>query len=395
MFKPSDAQAAFLEEMIRRGCAYFWERAEPNTGQVLDRARADGSPEVRRMASIAATGFGLSALCIADHHGYYPHADIVERVRRTLRFHWTTLPQHEGFFYHFSDMTTGVTSRGAELSSIDTAILLCGVLTCRTYFDDDEIHDLATRIYERVNWPWMLNGGTTLSMGWFPNKGFLSARWNMFAEEMMLYLLAIGSPTHPLPPSAWESFRREQTTYEGITYLSTNAPLFIHQYSQAWFDLRSKADRHANYFDNSRKATEAHRLFCMSLGGNYSPDYWGITSSDAIGGYTGWGGPPKQGPIDGSVVPSAAAGSLPFLPEACLQTLMTQRNRFGEKAWQRYGFIDAFNPAKPWFDPDVLGIDLGVSVLMAENLRSGFVWQYFMKNAEMTGALHRVGFHRA
>jgi hypothetical protein len=393
-FHAVKADEAFLAEMIRLGCDFFWEHGHPQTGQVLDRARADGKTETRRMASIAATGFGLSALCVADRYGFYPHEQILERVRNTMRFHWKTLPQKEGFFYHFSDWETGVTSRGSELSSIDTALLLCGVLSCRAYFHDAEIQDLATKIYERVNWPWMLDGGSTPSMGWFERTGFLKARWNMFAEEMMLYLLAIGSPTHPLAPSYWDNFSRPTVKFQGIEYLSADAPIFIHQYTQAWFDMRGKRDKYADYFENSKKATEAHRLFCISLGGNYSAEYWGITASDSEQGYTGWGGPPKQGDIDGTVVPAAAAGSLAFLPGECLQTLIAMRKKFGQRAWGRYGFVDAFNPAKPWYDGDVLGIDLGIGVLAAENLRSGMMWDTFMRNKEMVEAMRLVGFKK-
>jgi hypothetical protein len=391
LYQPSHEEDAFLGQLTRRGCAFFWEQASPNTGQVLDRARAAG-PEKRRMASIAATGFGLAALCIADARAYYPHPQIVERVRRTLRFHWTTLPQVHGFYYHFADAETGVTARGSELSSIDTTLLLAGVLAARAYFDDAEIEDLATKIYQRINWPWMLNDGITLSMGWFPNKGFLSARWNTYSEEMMMYLLAIGSPTHPLSPARWNSFARPKVTYDGIEYVGTTAPLFIHQYSQAFVDFQNIRDHYLDYFQNSINATRAHKQFCLDLGEPYTDDYWGITASDSIHGYTAWGGPPKMGPIDGSVVPCAAAGSLPFLPPDCLQVLSSLHRHF-PAAWGRYGFCDAFHPAASWYDPDVLGIDLGIGVLMAENLRTGHVWANFMKNPEVPAALRLCGFH--
>ena len=391
-YRPSPEEDALLEQLTRRGCAFFWEQASPNTGQVLDRARAAG-PEKRRMASIAATGFGLAALCIADSRGYYPHIQIVERVRRTLRFHWTTLPQVHGFYFHFSDAETGITARGSELSSIDTTLLLAGILAARAYFDDAEIKYLATKIYERIDWPWMLDEGRTLSMGWFPDRGFLSARWDTYSEEMMMYLLAIGSPTHPLSPDHWNYFARPKIKYDGIEYVSTAAPLFIHQYSHAFVDFRNKRDKYLDYFQNSVDATRAHKQFCINLGNPYGDHYWGITASDSMHGYTAWGGPPKMGRIDGSVVPCAAAGSLAFLPEDCLRLLSALQQRF-PLAWGRYGFCDAFNPAAPWYDPDVLGIDLGIGVLMPENLRTGNVWANFMKNPEVGAAMRLCGFHR-
>ncbi len=385
----------FLDDMQRRGCMFFWEQGSPSSGQVLDRARSNGS-EQRRMASIASTGFGLTALCIADARGYIPHKDIVERVRATLRFHWEKLPQVHGFFYHFSDIETGVTAKGSELSSIDTSLLLCGVLTCRAHFNDAEIQDLATKIYERVEWPWMLNGGATFSMGWFPEKGFIPARWDTYSEEMMLYLLAIGSPTHPVGPEYWSHFSRPHVEYYGLKYISNDAPIFIHQYSHAWYDFRGKRDAYANYFTNSITATRAHKMFCLSLKKfDYDDNYWGITASDWKGGYTAWGGPPAMGPIDGSVVPAAAAGSLAFVPEDCLHVLMAMKRNYGNNAWGKYGFVDAFNRRVGWYDTDVLGIDLGIGVLMAENLRSGFVWDTFMKNSEAAAAMQKCGFKGA
>ena len=248
---------AFLEDMERRGCLFFWEQASPKTGQVLDRARNDLAPgdakgprDPRRMASIAATGFGLTALCIADHRGYLPHVQIAERVKATLDWHLNHFQHEHGFYYHFTDIETGVPFPGSEVSSIDTALLLCGVLTARAYFKDASIHTLATQIYERVDWPWMLNGGSTFSMGWFPQKGFLDARWEHYCELMMIYLLAIGSPTHPVSPSTWNAWKRPVIEYAGLKYISGNDPIFTHQYSQAWFDFRGKRDKYTNYFDN-------------------------------------------------------------------------------------------------------------------------------------------------
>ncbi len=386
---------AFLDDLERQGCLFFWEQASPQTGQVLDRARNDlgGGRDPRRMASIAATGFGLTALCIADHRGYLPHAQIVERVKTTLHWHLNHLPEVHGFFYHFTDIETGQRFSGSELSSIDTALLLCGIQTARAYFDDPQIKSYAQQIYERVEWPWMLNGGKTFSMGWKPDSGFLKARWEHYCELMMIYLLAIGSPTHPVAPEYWSSFTRPVIHYKEFSYISGNDPIFTHQYSQAWFDFRKKRDAYADYFANSVTATRAHKAFCLSYPKWYSEDYWGISASDYAGGYTAWGGPPAQGPIDGTVVPCAAAGSLAFLPGDCIAVLRAMRSRWGKRAWGRYGFVDAFHPAANWYDPDVLGIDQGISVLMAENLRSGLVWNTFMRNKESRVAMQRAGFH--
>jgi hypothetical protein len=215
---------------------------------------------------------------------------------------------------------------------------------------------------------------------------------------MMLYLLAIGAPANPIPASSWQAFSRPHLTYQGLTYITNlGAPLFIHQYSQAWFDFRNRQDAYANYFNNSVTATRAHKLFCLSLASqfsDYSNNLWGISASDSATGYVAWGGPPSMGPIDGSVVPCAAGGSIPFLPSDCISVLRNIQSAF-PKAWQRYGFVDAFNPLTGWYDPDVIGIDLGITMLMAENQRTGFVWNTFMRNPEVMAALSAVGFRAA
>lgn len=394
------ADEALLDEIERAACRFFVEQADPLTGQVLDRAAAvnpTGALSPNRPASTAATGFGLAALCIADRRGYVPHAQAAAQVLRTLKFHAEQLPHEHGFFYHFNDRTTGAPLQYSELSSIDTCLLLCGVLTVRAYFQTvPEIVRYATTIYERVDWPWMLNGGQQFSMGWNPptskRPGFLNATWNHYCEMMMLPLLAMGSPTHPVESSIWHSFTRPRMTYAGLTYISAPDPLFVHQYSHAFYDFRNVRDRYANYFENSVTATRAHKAFCLSLNFPYGEDYWGISASDSAAGYQAWGGPPSIGRIDGSVVPYATAGSLPFLPAECLVVQRSLRSRFSEHSWSRYGFVDAMHPAVNFYNGDVLGIDLGITVLMAENLRSGFVWDTFKRNPEVGEAMRKAGF---
>jgi hypothetical protein len=386
-----------LDEIQRSSFAFFWNETNPATGQVKDRALLNGSDR-RTMSSIAATGFGLTALCIADARGYVKITDIVTRVRNTLRFLYKDVPNVHGFYYHFIDMNTGTRWADCELSSIDTSLLLCGVLTARQYFQDPEIQDLATKIYHRVDWPWMLNGGPTLSMGWKPESGFLSARWEHYCELMMIYLLGIGSPTHALSPETWHAWQRPTFTYQGLTYISSGDPLFTHQYSHAWYDFRNKKDAYTNYFENSVIATKAHKLFCLSLQKkfpDYSEDLWGISASDFAKGYTAWGGPPAKGPIDGSIVPCASGGSLPFLFADCMRVLRNIRGNYGPKAWGLYSFVDAFNPLTGWYDADVLGIDLGITMVMAENYRTGMVWDTFMKNTEAQSAMQKAGFRAA
>ena len=211
----------------------------------------------------------------------------------------------------------------------------------------------------------------------------------------MLYLLAIGSPSHPVPPGLWDNIARPRTDYGPYVFIADEDPLFVHQYSHAWFDFQGKRDHYADYFRNSVLATEAHKAFCLSLNRGYDEDFWGVTASDWEHGYTAWGGPPLMGPVDGAVVPCATAGSLPFLPADCLRVLRALKRDYSKDAWGRYGFCDAFHPQVLWYDPDVLGIDLGISLLMAENLRSGFIWKTFMQNTEAVTAMQRVGFRSA
>ena len=393
----SELDLDFLDDMQHAACLYFIEQAEPSTGQVLDRAsnkNTTGKLDSRFVASIAATGFGLTALCIADHRNYASTDRLKKQVLTTLQFHLDTMPNEHGFFFHFNDVKTGQPLINSEVSSIDTAILLCGVLSCRAYFKDPKITDLATQLYNRVDWPWMLNGGKTFSMGWRPSSGFITTRWDHYCELMMLYLLAIGSPTHPISPESWSAFTRPPLKFESFNYISGKDPLFVHQYSHAWFDFAHKRDAYADYFANSIVATRAHKAFCLSLNRGYSDDYWGVTASDWEHGYTAWGGPPLMGPVDGSVVPCAAAGSLPFLPRDCVRVLRSLKDAYGNDAWGRYGFCDAFHPDLHWYDPDVLGIDLGIGLLMAENLRTAFIWETFMENPEPVSAMKACGFRQ-
>lgn len=394
-YKFTAEEDAFLEELERAAFRYFWEQTNPYTGLIKDRSQADG-PDARVISSIAATGFGLTALCIGNHRGWEDGKKIRERVRNTLRFAAERLAHQRGLFFHFLNMNSGNREWESEVSSIDSSIFLCGALTCSAYFDDGEIRKLARKLYERIDWSWLLAGGKTLSMGWKPESGFLKVRWDTYNELMMIYLLGLGSPVHALPAETWEAWARPTFEFEGMRYIGARAPLFVHQYSHAWFDFRGKQDKHANYFLNSVIATKVHELWCLELAKqfpDYSEDLWGISASDSMHGYVVWGGPPPMGPIDGSVVPCAAGGSLVFLPPEAIRVLQTIRQKYGKKAWRRYGFVDALNPLKNWYNSDVLGIDLGITLLMAENARSGFVWEQFMKNEAVQRGMARAGFH--
>jgi hypothetical protein len=389
----SSTQDALLEDVERACFQFFIEQSDVDTGLVKDRARGDG-PDSSIVASIAATGFGLTALCIGEKRGYLALADAHQRVLRVLRFLYEKMPRHRGFFYHFANIKTGERVWESEVSSIDTALLLCGVLTARAHFVHPEIARLARDIFNQVEWEWLSEDTSLLPQGWSPETGFLPYRWDLYSELMMIYLMGLGSSSHPIGLDTWNAWKRTKFEYDGLRYIGAFAPLFVHQYSQAWFDFRDRRDQFADYFLNSILATEAHRLFCIEMKSrfpDYGPNLWGITASDSKEGYVVWGGPPAMGPIDGTVAPSAAGGSLPFLPQAALSVLENIRAHY-PKAWSRYGFVNAFNPLTDWYDADVVGIDTGITMVMAENLRTGFVWDTFMKNPEARRGMERAGF---
>jgi hypothetical protein len=392
----SSADDEFLDELEKRNFRFFWEQASPQTGLIRDRCSVRANSNTVA-ASIAATGFGLTAICIAQKRGYISMSDARDRVSTTLRFLWKKMPTHRGFFYHFADMNTGERFWDSEVSSVDTSILLCGILTCRQHFEEhSEISGLAYSIFNRVDWSWLSEDTSLVSHGWSPEAGFLPHRWDYYSEMMMIYLLGLGSFSHPLPLAAWNAWQRTKFEYDDIPYIGSFAPLFVHQYSQAWFDFRGKRDAYADYFQNSIAATNAHRLFCLELVKqfpDYSDDLWGITASDSQKGYVIWGGPPMMGPVDGTVVPSASAGSLPFLPQPVMRVLKNIKDHYPE-AWSPYGFVNAFNPLTKWYDNDVVGIDVGITMLMAENVRTGFVWDTFMKNPEAKRGMERAGFKK-
>ncbi len=385
----------FLNDLEKAHFLFFWEQGNPKTGMVKDRCNIHANDQ-KVAGSIAATGFGLTALCIGDRRGFISAGAALERVLATLRFLWKKLPNHRGFFYHFANPETGERMFDSEVSSVDTAILLCGVLTCRQHFRHTAVTQLADLIFSRVDWTWLSEDTSLLTHGWTPEVGFLPSRWDYYSELMMMYLLGMGSSAHPLKQETWNAWKRSTFEYDGMRYIGSFAPLFVHQYSQAWFDFRGRRDKYADYFQNSVTATEVHRRFCLELSKqfpDYSEDLWGITASDSEHGYVIWGGPPATGPLDGSIVPSAAGGSLPFLPAATMRVLKTIRNRY-PSAWSKYGFVNAFNPLKNWYDSDVIGIDTGIILLMAENLRTGFVWDTFMKTAEAQRGMERAGFYK-
>jgi hypothetical protein len=402
-FTVNAEDAKFLEDCAHRSFGYFLDHWNARTGLVKDRAGVDGSPSALNVASTAATGFGLSAMCIAAIRGWLPKEQARQHVLTTLRFLWDHAFHDHGWYLHFMDADTGERRLNSEISSIDTALLLAGVLSAQGYFaNDKEIKLLARQIYERVDFAWMLNGDAKLLChGVMPGSGFLKSRWEIYSEASILYLLAIGSPRHSIPVDSWYAWLRPEVRFDSWKFISGGA-LFTHQYSHAWIDFRHLRDGDPSlidYFQNSQIATYAHRDFCISLRGKYAdygPNMWGVTVSDSPLGYVDWGGNTMPGSVNGTLVPCAAAGSLMFAPEICLPVLREMFSQYGDKIYRRYGFADAFNPnwkdKKFWVDHDVVGIDVGITLLSIENLLTGNMWRYFMRNAYIQNAMEKVGF---
>jgi hypothetical protein len=399
--KLSAPDRAFVEDLERRAVLYFWEQADPGTGLVLDRADSGGGTAKgpsRNIGSIAATGFGLTAVCIGAEHGWIPRDKAIQRVRTTLDFFANKAYQEHGWFYHWMDVTNGDRQWDSETSSVDTSFLLAGVLTCGAYFSHDaEISKLARDIFDRVDFQWMLNGDPLLlSHGWKRGKGFLKIKWDMYDEESLLYLLAIGSPTHPISAESWYAWQRPYYSYSSFDFISSG-PLFTHQYSHAWVDFRNRRDRgFIDFYRNSINATRANRVYCENLSeqlpNTFGPQIWGITASDGPKGYRIYGEIKAFDPVDGTVAPAAAAGSLMFTPDISIPALQAMRDKFGDRVYGRYGFIDGYNPTLKWFDGDVVGIDLGISLLSAENLLTGNVWRWFMTNDAINRGMDLAGF---
>ena len=332
----SDAnRAEFLNDLQSRCYRYFVEAADPETGLISDRASVDGS-WYSTHASSAACGFGLAAHSTAPSAGLATRDEAVMRSRKLLRS-LVDLAQHkEGFVYHFFDRRNGVRMMDCEASSIDTALMLAGAMTAATTFaDDNEIVALSDELYRRVNWRFMLGSNDLMYMGWKPESGMLPHQWDSYSELILLVLIAIGAPENPIPARCWSAWRREPVLdFEGHGFMSY-PPLFVHQYPMAFFDFKNyRSPSGRSYWNNAVLAHRAQIAFMEELGRrhpeqfeHYGPNLWGLTSSDSAQGYRDWGGPyevgrfePDRG-IDGSVVPSAAAGGLPMVPDQAIQTL--------------------------------------------------------------------------
>ncbi len=432
--------AALLNELEERSFRFFWETTDAATGLAPDRWPTPS------FASVAAVGFALSAYPLGVARGWITREQARERVLTTLRF-FRDAPQgpaaagmagHKGFFYHFLDMRTGARFERCELSTVDTALLLAGALHCQSYFDGNDaaeaqIRAIADVIYARVDWRWAQVRAPSIGHGWHPESGFIANDWKGYNESMLVYLLALGSPTFAVAPDAWDAWtstydRESWGTDYGQTHLRF-ASLFGHHFTHCWVDFRGLQDaymrrRGLDYFENSRRATLAQQAYAVANPegwAGYGQDVWGISACDGpadikrdFGGkrrrfasYAGRGMGGPQAYDDGTIAPYAAGSSIPFAPEIAVPAVRAMRERYGAQIYGRYGFF-AFNPSFTfsdvklthgriapgigWVDTDYLGIEVGPLLAMLGNHRGDLVWKPMRGNAHLRRGLHRAGF---
>lgn len=433
---PTPVQEALLDSISTRTFRFFWEQGDPKTGMMHDRWPTPS------FVSVASTGFALTAYPIGVEQGHVTRGAAAERVLTTLEFFWQA-PQgpdaqgmtgHKGFMYHFLEPSTGHRFKDVELSTVDTALLLGGVLFCQSYFDGDapaeqRIRALADSLYLRVEWDWAAVRPPAVSHGWNPESGHLEWDWIGYSEAMLVYVLALGSPSHPIDPSAWSRWTSgyrwgDLAGFEHVGF----APLFGHQYSHVWIDFRGIQDEYMrskgiDYFENSRRATLAQRAYAIAnphVWKGYGERLWGLTACDGpvnlekeVGGamrqfetYSARGASFDYVHDDGTIAPTAMAASLPFAPEVVLPGLVAMHEDH-PYAFSTYGFLDAFNPTFDfdvpvqhgevlpgvgWVDHDYLGIDQGPILAMIENYRTDLVWRVMRTNPHIVRGLRTAGF---
>lgn len=397
----SSEDAAFLAEIERRAFQFFRDQAHPRTGLVKDRASNFGRDDYH-IASMAATGFGLSALVIGAKRGYISRDDAYRRALRHLQFA-AKMPHERGWFYHFVEWHNGRRAWNCELSSIDTALWLAGALAAGAYFKGTEVDRLAQRLYRRIDFNWMRTDAgakpdeLTLSMGWTPERGFIRARWNEYSEHLILNLLALSSPTHPIPAESWDAWVRDPYPVGPYAPLGGDLPLFVHQYSHAFVNFRGRrADDGVDYWENSVIATQANRWFCTNLERaeefGFGPNEWGLSAVDGPDGYRAYGLVPRD--VDGTLSPIGVAAAMPFLPEVCLETLKAMKQKHGERIWGKYSFA-AYNQKRDWVQPDMIGIDAGAALLLLDRYRfSEAVIPSLLERTVLWRGLQRAGFRR-
>lgn len=353
------------------------------------------------VASIASVGYGLAALVIGVEHNWISYKNAYQRANRTLDTFIKNVEGINGFYYHFVNMETAKREWKCEISIIDTAIFICGAITCGEYFGRD-IRKKAELLYKKINWQWYRDEKTNFFyMGYTPEKGFWQ-KWDMYAEQLMLYVLGVSSPTYPIEKSMYYDIKKEKGEYQDIkdiiyTYCGT---LFTYQFSHAWIDFRGKKDELGiDWFENSIRATKANRQYCINNKHKFKTfgeNSWGLTACLSPKGYlVGIGAKPCKANLemenDGTVTPCGAIGSIVFTPNESIKAMENYYNNY-PKLWGKYGFKDGFNLEgnKPWFSKEYIGIDKGIELLMLENYLNSTIWKYFMKNKYVKDGMDKL-----
>lgn len=386
---PEDQLLDYIE---RKTFDFFWYQVSPVTYLVKDRST------VTSCASTGATGFGLTGICIAVERKWISRKQAERRVIKTLEAIKNLVEGRNGFHYHWINHHNGRRDGTSEVGSVDDALMFGGVLTCREYFSNKKIKQLADDIFLAVDWPWMLGDDPTpgtLYMGWSPESGFGKfIRWDMFAEETMMYLMALGSPTFPLSEKSWHAFGRPVKDNEGYKYMYHDGEsMFVYTYSHCWVDYRNKHDQYGDYWKNAQTAIKSNILFCRNNADKYRTyreGYWGISACDGPRAYAGYGA--VYGMHDGTIPPYSMCAAVPYIPETAIPTIRKLLREYGPRVWGPYGFVSAFNLDQNWFAVEHIGIDMGVTMLMIENYRTGFVWKYFMRNPYIQEGMKKAGF---
>lgn len=425
----SNIDKEFLNDLKYRTFKFFWNLADTITWQTPDRYPAEN------FTSVAATGFGLTSYIVGISNNYITREEGTKRVLETLKWLKNSKQESEisgitgykGFYYHFLTYNQGIRYQNVELSTIDTGWLITGILACQTFFDADneqeqEIRDIADFLYKRVEWDWAMNGNEVMTMGWHPESGFINAKYSGYSEAMMLVILGLASPTHPIADSTWSAWCNTYIwkNFYGYKYINFE-PLFGHQYSHMYIDFRGIQDdfmktKGIDYYENSRRAVLANRNYCIENPQNfnaYSDSIWGLTACDGPAdtaitinnkkvqffSYRARGASVRYIEDDGTIAPTAAGGSIPFAPQECIAALKAMKNTYGENVYGEYGFKDAFNPTfispktpNGWFDQDYLGIDQGPILIQLENYQTELIWDLMKKNKYIVTGLKKAGF---
>lgn len=366
-------------------------------GLIRDKTMTDDN-----IASIASVGYGLVALIIGIEHKWIDYDKAYERASKTLDTFINHVDGKNGFYYHFVNMQNGKREWNCEISIIDTAIFICGAITAGEYFGK-EVKEKAEILYKKMNWEWFRDKENNyFYIGYTPEENFCG-HWDRYAEQLILYVLGVSSPTFPVDKSMYDSFERNKADYKDIkdiiyTYCGT---LFTYQYSHAWIDFRNQKDRHGiDWFENSVKATKANRQYCIDHKERfktYGENAWGLTACLSPKGYIGCGAKPCGVDLDiendGTISPCGAIGSIVFTPKESIKAMEYYYNTFPE-LWGKYGLKDGYNLEnnKKWFSNQYIGIDKGIEMVMIENYLNGTIWKYFMRNTYVQEGLKLLDF---